>query len=73
MAITNADTRAIVRHIRDKGAMNAIISSEILDIAALKNQLAKVPSMDGLELASKVSTTEPYLIGDPAAKHEVEV
>src|ERR1051326_8608399 len=36
VAICDLDTRAIVRHIRDKGAMNAIISSEILDIHELK-------------------------------------
>ena len=39
-----------------KGAMNCIISSEILDVEQLKDELAKVPSMAGLELASVVST-----------------
>jgi carbamoyl-phosphate synthase small subunit len=58
--IYGVDTRAIVRHIRDKGAMNAIISSEILDISTLKKKLEEVPSMAGLELASKVTTSEPY-------------
>jgi len=66
-------TRAIVRHIRDKGAMNAIISSEILDVDELKKMLAKVPSMAGLELASKVSTEKPYFIGDPHANYKVAV
>ncbi len=65
--IYGVDTRAIVRHIRDKGAMNAIISSEILDLDKLKNELSKVPSMAGLELASKVTTEEAYeAIGDKA-------
>lgn len=73
VGISDVDTRAIVRHIRHKGAMNAIISSEILDIAELKKRLAEVPSMDGLELASKVSTTEAYYVGDPDAKHKVAV
>ena len=50
IAISQVDTRAIVRHIRDKGAMNAIISSETTDVEQLKAQLAKVPSMAGLEL-----------------------
>lgn len=58
--IYGVDTRAIVRHIRHKGAMNAIISSEILDLDELKKELDDVPSMAGLELASKVSTLEPY-------------
>jgi len=64
VGISGVDTRAIVRHIRSKGAMNAIISSEELDIQKLKNQLAKVPNMDGLELASKVSTKEAYVVGE---------
>ncbi len=62
--IYDIDTRAVVKHIRDRGAMNCIISSEILDINELKTLLAKVPSMEGLELASKVSTDEVYDLGD---------
>lgn len=58
--ISDIDTRALVRHIRNKGAMNAIISSDILDIVELKSILDKVPSMDGLELSSKVSTKIVY-------------
>jgi len=71
VGISGVDTRAIVRHIRSKGAMNAIISSEELDIQKLKNQLAKVPNMDGLELASKVSTKEAYVIGEADAKYKI--
>jgi carbamoyl-phosphate synthase small subunit len=59
------DTRELVRYIRDKGAMNAIISSETTDIEELKQQLAIVPSMDGLELASRVSTKNSYTLGNP--------
>ncbi|MGB1283766.1 MAG: glutamine-hydrolyzing carbamoyl-phosphate synthase small subunit [Polaribacter sp.] len=64
VAISDVDTRALVAYIRDHGAMNAIISTEIDDIDNLKKQLNKVPSMEGLELASKVSTKEPYFVGD---------
>jgi len=64
VAISNVDTRAIVKHIRDKGAMNCIISSEILDKAELQKVLKDVPPMEGLELASKVTTKEPYFLGD---------
>ncbi|MES2287478.1 MAG: glutamine-hydrolyzing carbamoyl-phosphate synthase small subunit [Bacteroidota bacterium] len=71
VAISDVDTRAIVRYIRDKGAMNCIISSEIMDIAVLQEKLSKVPSMIGLELSSKVSTKEPYFMGDPAADYKV--
>lgn len=70
VAISDIDTRALVRYIRDKGAMNAIISTET-DIEALQKQLDAVPSMEGLELASKVSTKEPYTIGDENAKYKV--
>lgn len=68
VAISDVDTRALVHHIRDEGAMNAIISTEIDDIEKLKAELAKVPSMDGLELSSKVSCTEPYYFGDENAE-----
>lgn len=71
VAISDVDTRAIVRYIRDKGAMNCIISSETQDIAVLQEKLSKVPSMIGLELSSKVSTKEPYFMGDPAADYKV--
>ena len=73
VGISNVDTRAIVRHIRDKGAMNAIISSEILDLSELKKILAKVPPMKGLELASKVSTAQSYNLGDPNADFKVAI
>lgn len=73
VGISDVDTRELVRHIRDKGAMNAIISSEILDIDELKAKLALVPSMDGLELSSKVSTKEPYFVGNENAKVKVAV
>ena len=73
VAISAVDTRAIVKHIRNKGAMNAIISSEILEVDKLKELLAKTPSMEGLELASKVSTESPYFVGDPSAQYKVAV
>ncbi len=73
VGISDVDTRAIVRHIRSKGAMNAIISSEILDVAKLKKMLAQVPPMEGLELASKVSTPEAYFMGEPDAPLKVAV
>lgn len=71
VAIQGVDTRAIVRYIRSKGAMNAIISSEELDITKLKAKLAKVPSMVGLELSSKVSTKKPYFFGKADAPYKV--
>src|SRR5690606_7762836 len=70
--IANVDTRMLVRYIRSKGAMNAIISS-VLSPEELKEEIKKVPSMEGLELASKVTTAQPYFIGDPAAAIKVAV
>jgi len=66
VGIADVDTRKLVRHIRSKGAMNAIISSE-LSPDQLKDELKKVPSMEGLELSSIVSTKKPYFKGEPSA------
>jgi len=71
VAISDVDTRALVSYIRDHGAMNAIITTETDNIEDLKAQLSKVPSMEGLELASKVSTKEPYFVGDENAKYKI--
>jgi len=73
VSIEGVDTRALVAHIRTKGAMNCIISSEILDEDRLKAELAKVPSMAGLELASTVSTKEPYTMGNEASDVRIAV
>lgn len=73
VGISDVDTRAIVRHIRSKGAMNGIISSTILDLDELMTLLKAVPSMDGLELASSVSTDMPYTVGSSSAPLKVAV
>ena len=69
--ISDVDTRALVNYIRENGAMNAVISTEIDQEDALIKKLFDMPSMEGLELASKVSTKEPYFIGDPGAEFKV--
>lgn len=66
VGIADVDTRMLVRHIRSKGAMNAVISSE-LSPNQLKKELEQVPDMNGLELSSIVSTAKPYLFGDSSA------
>ena len=66
--ISDVDTREIVRHIRDKGAMNCIISSEILDVEELKRRVKEVPSMEGMELSSKVWHTESYEVNPEGDK-----
>jgi carbamoyl-phosphate synthase small subunit len=73
VCIHGVDTRALVEHIRTQGAMNCIISSETDNVGELKVLLAKTPSMDGLELASVVSTEKEYELGDPAAPIRIAV
>ncbi len=66
VGITGIDTRELVRHVRSKGAMNAIISSEDKTVEQLLAELKAVPSMEGLELSSVVSTPATYYLGDEA-------
>jgi carbamoyl-phosphate synthase small subunit len=73
VCIEGVDTRALVTHVRLKGAMNCIISSEILNVNELKKQLLAVPNMDGLELASAVSTGQTYEAGDPSSPVRIAV
>ena len=60
VGIAGFDTRALVRHVRDKGVMNAVISSEELDEETLIQKAQDWPSMAGRELASKVTVDAPY-------------
>ncbi len=73
VCIEEVDTRSLVSHVRVRGAMNCVISSEITDIEELKAILAATPSMDGLELASVVSTDKEYELGDAASPVRVAV
>lgn len=73
VAIEGVDTRALVANIRNKGAQNCIISSEILDPEELKKMLSDVPDMAGLELASIVSTEVPYELGDQTSPIKIAV
>lgn len=70
-AISDVDTRALVSYIRDNGAMNAVMSTDVDNIEELKKQLNESPNMNGLELASKVSTKEPYFFGNENATYKV--
>ena len=70
-AVCNIDTRALVAYIRDNGAMNAVISTDVDNLEELKQKLQEQPSMKGLELASRISTKEPYFFGNENAKYRV--
>lgn len=71
ICISDVDTRALVSYIRDHGAQNAVICTDGTAVSELKELLGKVPDMKGLELASKVSTKEPYFFGNENAKYKI--
>ena len=73
VTLCDVDTRALVRYIRDNGAMNAAITTEVDKISDIKKKLTNFPSMNGLELASKVSTKEPYEIGNKQSNKRLAV
>lgn len=64
IAITGIDTRALVEHVRKNGAMNCIVSSDEVNVETLKTKFSQIPSMQGLELASEISTIESYEAGN---------
>lgn len=71
VCISDVDTRALVSYIRDNGAQNAVICTDGTSIEELKQLLAQVPDMKGLELASKVSVREPYYYGEATATYKI--
>ena len=73
VGIADLDTRKLVKHVRSAGAMNCIISSEISDKAELQKKLDEVPNMDHLELATKVTTQEPYILNNGETDKKVAV
>ena len=73
VTLCDVDTRALVRYIRDNGAMNAAITTEIDKIEVIRQSLNEFPVMDGLELASKVSTKQSYEYGDSNSKTRLAV
>src|SRR5712692_6878204 len=68
MAIDHIDTRALVRHIRDKGAMRACLSTIDLDADSVIEKARRSPPMENRELASAVTTKARYEV--PAVGEE---
>ena len=60
VALEGIDTRALVRHIRDKGAMRACISTIDVDTDSVISKARQSPSMENRELASVVTTADRY-------------
>ncbi len=73
VGIQGIDTRALVLHVRSKGAMNCVISSTTDSLNELKKKLENTPSMAGLELASSVTTPTPYEFGPDTADYRIAV
>ncbi len=73
VAIDGVDTRALVTHVRQAGAMNCIISSNEYDLEILKKELDAVEDMEGKELSSIVSTKQSYTLGDEQAGVRIAV
>lgn len=65
VGISGIDTRALTRHLRERGAMRVGVSSEESDPQALRDRVLASPQMVGADLAGEVSTPEPYVV--PAA------
>jgi carbamoyl-phosphate synthase small subunit len=62
VGISGIDTRALTRHLRDRGAMRVGVSSEGLDADELLTRVRTAPGMVGADLAPRVSTTDPYVV-----------
>jgi carbamoyl-phosphate synthase small subunit len=74
VGIHQIDTRALVAHVRTKGAMNCVIGSGAnIDVDTLKNKLSEMPNMAGLDLAKVVSTKEAYTFGGEGNTYKVAV
>ncbi len=65
VAIEGVDTRRIVRHLRDRGAMRAVISTTDLDPASLVAKAKADPGLVGRDLVAAVAVDEPYSWGEP--------
>jgi carbamoyl-phosphate synthase small subunit len=70
-ALTEVDTRRLTRHLRARGVMRGVMAAGSVPTAEVLAVLEGCPGMQGLDLASVVSTREPYLWGEPSAPYHV--
>ena len=63
VAVEGVDTRRLTRHIREAGAMRAVLSTEDLDVASLAAKAAASPGLIGRDLVAEVAVTERYTWG----------
>ncbi len=71
VGIAGVDTRRLTRHLRSAGAMRAAVSTEILDVDALLDEVRAAPRMEGSDLASDAGTDAPYTVEPRATRHRV--
>ncbi len=69
--IQDVDTRRLTRHLRSVGVMRGVIGAGVEPDEASRAALEACPSMEGLDLASRVSTRESYTWGDPQSRHHI--
>jgi carbamoyl-phosphate synthase small subunit len=70
-ALEGVDTRRLTRHLRTVGVMRGVIGAGAEPTAAARAELEACPSMEGLDLATGVSTKAQYSWGDPKAKSHI--
>jgi carbamoyl-phosphate synthase small subunit len=71
LAVSEVDTRALTRHIREQGALRAVVSTESNDVRDLRRRAQRLPQMAGLDLARAVTTDAAYAVaphGDGASR-----
>jgi carbamoyl-phosphate synthase small subunit len=66
LAVSGVDTRALTRHIREKGALRAVVSTDTTDVRHLRRAAQGLPKMSGLDLAKVVTCEAPYEAPAPA-------
>jgi len=69
-AISDIDTRKLTRHIRVKGAMNGILSTQNFDINYLKEKLSNYPGLIGRDIVKNVTCQKPYYYNDKIKNHK---
>ena len=72
VGISGIDTRALTRHLRERGAMRSVISSVDLDADSLLQKVLTSPQMAGADLSAEVSTAQPYVV-DAIGEHRFTV
>ncbi len=69
--LEEVDTRRLTRHLRTAGVVNGVIGAGGAPSPTQVAQLEACPSMEGLDLASRVTTSEAYMWGNPQARHHI--